>query len=128
MLASPIPDTLRLAEPTSSSSSPLPLPPLSLPLLPLPLLPLPLPEPEPELPEPLLDPRPLESSMISLTSAGPSTMTYGTDARIDHAPNVARTEKGTTSALVLVVSPYLPSEYCRPLEACTRVSAAAVLN
>src|SRR5215475_3852790 len=119
MLASPIPDSLRSAVVTStisSSSSPPPLPPLPLPL-PLPsrpLVPLPLPEPEPELPEPLLDPRPLESSMISLTSAGPSTMTYGTDARIDHDPNVARSEKGTTSALVLVVSPYLPSEYCRP--------------
>src|SRR5678815_797267 len=124
MLASPIPDTLRSAEPTSSSSSPPPLPPL-----PLPLLPLPLPEPDPELPEPLLDPRPLESSMISLTSAGPSTVTNGTDARIDHDPNEARTENGTTIALVLVVSPYLPSEYCTPLEACTRVSAAeAVLD
>ena len=55
--------------------------------------------------------------MISLTSAGPSTLTYGTDARIDHDPNVARTENGTTTALVLVVSPYLPSEYCTPLEA-----------
>src|SRR4029079_10741618 len=133
MLASPIPDSLRFATDGtggSPSSSPPPLPPLPLPL-PLPsrpLVPLPLPEPEPELPEPLLDPRPLESSMISLTSAGPSTMTYGTDARIDHAPKVARTEKGTTTALVLVVSPYSPSEYCRPLEACTRVSAPAVLN
>src|SRR6185436_19800262 len=130
MLASPIPDSLRFATDGtggSPSSSPPPLPPLPLPLsLPSrPLVPLPLPEPEPE---PLLDPRPLESSMISLTSAGPSTMTYGTDARIDHAPNVARTEKGTTTALVLVVSPYSPSEYCRPLEACTRVSAYAVLN
>jgi hypothetical protein len=67
--------------------------------------------------------------MISLTSAGPSTVTNGTDARIDHEPNEARTEKGTTIALVLVVSPYLPSEYCTPLEACTRVSAAeAVLH
>src|SRR6185369_93513 len=43
-------------------------------------------------------------------------------------PKVARTEKGTTTARVLVVSPYSPSEYCRPLEACTRVSAPAVLN
>src|SRR5690242_6995240 len=134
MLASPIPDTLRSADPTTSpSSSPPPLPPLPLPLplplLPLPLLPLPLPEPDPELPEPLLDPRPLESSMISLTSAGTSTVTNGTEARIDHDPNVARTENGTTIALVLVVSPYLPAEYCTPLEACTRVSAAeAVLH
>src|SRR3954469_13596321 len=134
MLASPIPDSLRSAAGTkppfpfspSSSSSPPPLSPLPLPSWPL--VPLPLPEPEPELPEPLLDPRPLESSMISLTSAGPSTMTYGTDARIDHDPNVARTEKDTTSALVLVVSPYLPSENCIPLEACTRVSAEAVLH
>src|SRR6185503_9687804 len=128
MLASPIPDSLRSAvtRSTGSSSSPPPLPPLPLPLPSRPLVPLP--QPEPELPEPLLVPRPLESSMISLTSAGPSTMTYGTDARIDHAPNVARTEKGTTSALVLVVSPYFPSEYCRPLDACMRGSADAVLT